>query len=258
MYCNTMNGNKDVYIGNSKMLEDLKGEYCGHSKNLTESYTRTYRVISSSINQEDQEFNIVTLEQNSGLRGSVSIHNSYSLIPGKTYEFSFLTFDTFDDTIENIFYHSILLKTIQTDKSSPDQINERIIVNKDFSNGAELNELDHVRMDIIEGTLTKTSARISITDFSNNKYLYGEDYRIDKNENGKWITLEERNLNLIHDIAYFPDQSGHIELDIDWNYVYGKLSPGKYRIVKTALLNSDRPCESECQHYYFSVEFYIE
>ena len=42
MYCNTIDGNKDVYIGNDKMLDDLNGEYCGHEKNTNKSFIRTY------------------------------------------------------------------------------------------------------------------------------------------------------------------------------------------------------------------------
>lgn len=257
MYCNTVDGNKDVYIGNSEMLNNLNGEYCGHSKNLEESYIRTYKIIASVINKDDDEFNDVTLEQNNGYRETVLINNSYSLIPGRTYEFSFLTFDYFDDTIENIFNNSTLLRVVETDKILLEQINDKIIVNNTLNNDVELNELDHVVMNIVDGTLTNSSVRIRITDFSGNKYIFGQDYRIDRMENDKWVELEEKNNLYTNSIGYGPDENGHIELDINWDYVYGKLSAGRYRIVKTALLNSNNSCENECKQYFISAEFDI-
>ena len=51
-------------------------------------------------------------------------------------------------------------------------VNEDIIVNEDLDNGAELNEANHVRMDIIEDTLTNTGCKIRITDYTNNLYIY--------------------------------------------------------------------------------------
>lgn len=255
IYCNTIDGNKDVYIGNDSMLDDINGGYCGHLKNEDESYIRTYKVISSAIDKNDSEFNYVTLEQNNGDKGKVLIHNSYLLIPGHTYEFSFLTFDKFEDTVENIFKYSILLNAIETYKVSFEQINDRIIVNDNLDNDTDLNELKHVRMDIVEGTLTPTSAKVKIKDLNNYKYLYGEYYRLDKKVNDKWEELPLKNLVGFNDIGYFTGINGYLELDINWEYAYGELSKGKYRIVKYALMNLERPCVGECKRYYFSVEF---
>lgn len=258
MFCNTIEGNRDVYIGNDTMLNNLQGEYCGHSKNEDKSYIRTYKVISTTINSADEEFNDVILQQNDGTRGTVLINNSYSLIPGHTYEFSFLTFDHFTDTIENIFNHSTFLTAVETLKEPTEQINEKIIVNDDLDNGSELNELEHVKMDIVNGTVTSTSARVRITDLTNGKYSYGSDFRIDKKDGDKWVELKPKEPLLFTDIAYGPDRNGYIELDINWERSYGKLDKGRYRIVKSALMNSEIPCENECKNYYFSVEFDID
>ena len=164
MYCNTLAGNKDIYIGNEDMIDDLKGEYCGHTKNKDESYIRTYKIIDSSV--YNGEFNNVTLKQNNGLTGKVLINNSLVLIPGHTYEFTFYTFDKFNDTIENIFKNSTIIKIVETDKKSDNQINEEIVINNEEINSVELNELENVKMYIVNGTLTKTSAKVRITDYS--------------------------------------------------------------------------------------------
>ena len=147
------------------------------------------------------------------------------------------------------------------DGDKRDWINEKIIVNEDLDNGSELNELSHVRMDIVDGTLTRTGAKIKITDFSGNKYLYGEFYRLDVYRNGRWEELEkycsaEECVWTL--IGYGPDKYGHLILTLNWRHLYGELKDGKYRIVKEALRNDEKCSEKKCNKYYFSVVFDIE
>ena len=266
MFCNTIEGNKDVYIGDSSMLDNLHGEYCGHKRDEDESYIRTYKVLSISIYSKDKEYNEVLVEDINGKTGKAIVGKSFILVPNHIYYFSFLTFDKFEDTIDNIFNNSTLLSAKELDGDIADGdtrewINEKIIVNEDLDNGSELNELEHVRMDIVDGTLTKTSAKIKITDFSGNKYTYGDPYRIDVYKNGKWEELEEycptKNCAW-NAIAYGPDKYGHLMLDLDWSYLYGELTPGRYRIVKDALRNDEKCSEKQCNKYYFSVVFDID
>ena len=260
MFCNTIKGNKDIYIGNEEMLDNLNGEYCGHEKNQDESYIRTYKVISSSINKEDREFNDVTLKQNNGKTTTVLINNSYLLIPGHTYEFTFLTFDQFEDTIENIFKYSTLLKVVETDKKGNSEINEEIFINKEDNNISELNEIDNVRMYIVDGTLTKKGARVRITDFSSKQYVYGLDYYIEKKD-GEWKKLEATSSDAIvlWDMkSHTPDINGILEFDINWEYYYGELTPGRYRIVKPVYVEYAVCKEKACNEYLISVEFDIK
>ena len=259
MFCNTIAGNRDVYIGDSSMLDGLHGEYCGHERNEDESYIRTYKVLSNTIYSKDKEYNEVLLEDINGKTGKAIVGNSFILVPGHAYYFSFLTFDKFDDTIENIFNNSTLLeaKELDNEYDKRDWVNEEIIVNEDVDNGAELNELEHVRMDIVDGTLSKGSAKVRITDYTNKKYTYGSDFRIDKKVGNKWQELELKNPLLTNSMAYYPDHNGHLEFDINWSYAYGNLTPGRYRIVKYALIRTEG-CDPTCKHHYFSVEFDID
>lgn len=259
MFCNTIEGNKDVYIGNDQMIENLHGEYCGHKRNEDESYIRTYMVLSNTIYSKDKEYNEVLLEDINGKTGKAIVGKSFNLVPGHTYYFSFLTFDKFEDTIENIFNNSTLLEAKELDEQCDkrDWINEDIIVNEDVDNGAELNELEHVRMDIVDGTLTKASAKVRITDYTNNKYTYGSDFRIDKKVGNKWKELELKNRLAFNAMAYHPDTNGHLEFDINWGYAYGNLTSGRYRIVKYVLIRTEG-CDPACKHHYFSVEFDID
>lgn len=256
IFCNSIDGNRDVYIGNSSMIDNLNGSYCGHERNSTEHFIRTYKVVSASI--VDNEFNRVVLEDKDGSKEEAIINNSYDLIVGHTYEFYFTTYKEFDDSIENIFEYSTLIKVIETDKVPSEYINEKIIVNKELESGVELNELDNVTMSISPESLTKTSAKIVILDYSGNKYVYGSDYYIDKKVNGVWTRLEYIHDNIaFNSMAYGPDINGRLQFDVNWEYAYGKLKRGKYRIVKSVLIDSE-PCDEDgCNHYYISVEFDI-
>lgn len=111
----------------------------------------------------------------------------------------------------------------------------------------ELNKLENVSMIIKNKTLTKTGATIIITDLSGNDNTYGESYRIDKNENGKWKELKP----IIKDYAwnlvgYTVDENNKLELEHNWEWLYGKLENGKYRLVK------------DVNNKYISVEFEID
>lgn len=117
---------------------------------------------------------------------------------------------------------------------------------------SELNNVKGVSMSIKEGTLTKTGATIIIKDISNKNNVYGEAYRIDKYENNEWQELDvvvKGNYGW-NDIGYYVDKNNELELSIDWEWLYGKLEQGKYRLVKS---KSDL---KNIKHN-FSVEFEI-
>ena len=98
-----------------------------------------------------------------------------------------------------------------------------------------INQVDGVSIKIKEGTLTNTGATIIITDTTDKNYSYGEPYRIDKKENGKWKEAPK----VIDDAffnrpAYHPDENNEIIRKINWEWIYGKLKPGTYRFVTDA------------------------
>lgn len=103
------------------------------------------------------------------------------------------------------------------------------------ANSKETNQLDGISIKIKEGTLTNTGATIVITDTTNHGYVYGEPYRIDKKENGKWKeasrAIEDAFFN---EPAYLPDENNEIVREINWEWIYGKLEPGMYRFVTFA------------------------
>ena len=103
------------------------------------------------------------------------------------------------------------------------------------ANEQKMNQVAGVSIKIKEGTLTNTGATFIITDTTDKNYSYGEPYRIDKKENGKWIeapkVIEDAFFN---EPAYQPDENNEIVREINWEWIYGKLKPGTYRFVTNA------------------------
>ena len=120
----------------------------------------------------------------------------------------------------------------------------------------ELDEL--VNISIKEGTLTKTEATIIITDNNPNKIIYGTSFYIEKYENSDWHEVMPINNNYgFNDMAYYVDENGKLELEQNWEYIYGKLNKGIYRIVKDVAFESDVPITPE-DIYYIWTEFEIQ
>lgn len=128
IFCNTLEGNKDIYYGSDTLEEDIKGAYCGHDKDSSCYFTRTYH-IESIHGTDDLEFNEVVLKEFQGERKMVTINSTYDLKVGKAYEFTFKTDIKYDDNIENIFKYSTIMSAKETSKTGLEQVNDLICVN---------------------------------------------------------------------------------------------------------------------------------
>lgn len=118
----------------------------------------------------------------------------------------------------------------------------------------KINDLIGVTMEIKKNTLTNTGATVVITDLSERKNIYGNPYRIDKFENNKWKELELVTTDTVAwtTIGYYVDEFKKLEFDINWEWLYGKLKKGKYRIVKETSI------QGEGTKHYITAEFVIE
>ncbi|MBQ7031546.1 MAG: hypothetical protein IJN13_04160 [Bacilli bacterium] len=116
--------------------------------------------------------------------------------------------------------------------------------------------LENVTMVIKDGTLTKTGATIIINDLNGDDNTYGESYRIDKKVNGKWQKLDvviEGEYGF-HAIGYTVNENNTLEMNIDWNWLYGELPSGEYRLVKDAAVTKNN---TYIGSKYVYVEFVI-
>lgn len=105
-------------------------------------------------------------------------------------------------------------------------------------------EIEKVSISVSDISLT--GATLTIKDVNENPYTYGEWYKIEKEINGKWYELNPIVSSYgFNSIGYLPDENNEVKFVIDWEWLYGKLSLGNYRILK------------EINNRYISVEFKI-
>ena len=135
--CNTLEGNRDIYIGPENMK--YKSNFC---KNDNTTFTKTYTIKNIEENNKTQYENgmevtysnsyAVTLEQFQNSSQTVIINNlshEYELEEGKTYEFEFMLYDKnikISDNIDWIFKNASIVEIRETDKKGLEQIQETI------------------------------------------------------------------------------------------------------------------------------------
>lgn len=107
-----------------------------------------------------------------------------------------------------------------------------------------------------ENTLTRSGLTLNIKNNTEKNYMYGLPYFLEKENDGIWYNLEP-----ISETAFIlPLYSLLInetkELSFDWEYSYGKLSNGKYRIIKE-IFNEDESIHAS-EEIYIAAEFVIK
>ncbi len=110
-----------------------------------------------------------------------------------------------------------------------------------------------VIMTIKEGTLTNKGATLILTNNSDKNLQYGNPYEIEIKKDGEWHKI---NVELYFNLPAFqllPKESKEIELN--WEYGYGKLTKGEYRIIKDIDYEYE---EGRYESFYIAVEFTIE
>lgn len=89
------------------------------------------------------------------------------------------------------------------------------------------------------------------------EFIYGEEYKLEKLE-GTSLTavpmvVEDAAFN---DVGYTIPLQGESEQKIDWEWLYGKLAPGTYRISKT-VLKADKSGASAASEYTLTAQFML-
>ena len=81
--------------------------------------------------------------------------------------------------------------------------------------------------------ISSTGATLVITDTNPEPYLYGEWYKIQRKTEGGWQDVPTVIDNYgFHEIGYLPNNKGEVTFVINWEWLYGKLPAGTYRIFK--------------------------
>lgn len=126
IFCNNTN---QVYFGKIHMENELQGKYCGIIEDGRKEFIRTYKIISVTPDHAEEYVN-VTLQQFQLDTVMVKIPSKFKIEKGKNYEFTFTTYETFEDTIENIFKYTTIKEVKETDKIGMEQIQQPINSNK--------------------------------------------------------------------------------------------------------------------------------
>ena len=91
-------------------------------------------------------------------------------------------------------------------------------------------------MHTVDGSVTPSGANVVLRNFTKNKYTYGDHYNVQRRVNDIWTDVEPVIDNYaFNDIGYSLVAQGTEEIKIDWEWLYGKLPVGDYRIIKQAL-----------------------
>ena len=81
--------------------------------------------------------------------------------------------------------------------------------------------------------ISPSGATLVITDTNPEPYLYGEWYKIQKLTDCQWQDVPHVIDNYAFTaIGYIPDANDQVKFPINWEWLYGKLPAGTYRIFK--------------------------
>lgn len=113
-----------------------------------------------------------------------------------------------------------------------------------------------VSIRIKDETLTDSKVTLILENHTNGGYSYGNPYSIQYEHNRVWyeiIPLNDLNFNLP---AFNLKGKESIEININWEYHYGRLTKGKYRIIKDVFKESNGPTKDK--DIYIAAEFIID
>ncbi len=108
--------------------------------------------------------------------------------------------------------------------------------------------------------ITRTGMTLTVEQFGGNpagELQIGEWFKIEKRDNDKW---KEAEINPLidyawHTIAYGIRDNDITELSVDWEWLYGKLSPGFYRISKEIMdFRGTGNYDKEIYQFYFTID----
>lgn len=119
-----------------------------------------------------------------------------------------------------------------------------------------LNNFEGVSMSIKKETVSSSKLTLVFKNSSNRQCIYGEEFTLEKKLNGKWYQVPVSIVGdyAFHSIGYNLSPGEMRELPVDWEWLYGNLAPGKYRIVKNIL---DFRETGDYDSYNISSEFSI-
>ncbi len=140
-----------------------------------------------------------------------------------------------------------------------------------------VNTLDGIWIEVKEETVTPTGLEIVFHNTTDrDDYFYGAWYALEVYSKGKWLKVNplpdvewsqedwDRRVYTQEKLERFgngrTEWSGYLpnEMGYDWEWYYGALPRGKYRIVIYLLSDFDKPIQETSPRYYLAANFGIE
>ena len=94
-----------------------------------------------------------------------------------------------------------------------------------------VNDLEGVTMSVKQSSVSPTGLTIVMSNRTDRSFSYGEFFSLDKKVNDNWVEVPVIG-------GAFTDPALHLnakhtkEWDINWEWLYGELTKGDYRIIK--------------------------
>lgn len=114
---------------------------------------------------------------------------------------------------------------------------------------------DKASLTIKEETLTNKSAILIIKNNSTLEANYEDLYWIEKEKDGNWYKVETIKTLNFNSPAHILKSNESKEIEIDWEDGYGKLTSGKYRIIKKISIETEKDTKED---FYIAAEFTIK
>lgn len=115
-------------------------------------------------------------------------------------------------------------------------------------------ENDPITMQI--KNLTNKGLTLVIKNHTNNIYLYGKPFSLERKKNGKWVAVKQtKNGCAFIMIGIILKDFEERDEKVDWGYCYGKLPEGEYRINKSFTQKLSDKYRNLEKKYTISAEF---
>ena len=122
-----------------------------------------------------------------------------------------------------------------------------------FNNKEEIND-SSIIMNVKEGTLTNSGLTLILINNTDNEYIYGESYHIERKENNHWVVVEGLS-NIFNMPRHTLNAHETVEVIKDWGWQID-LPAGEYRINKE--FNQKTSEEINRKSYTVYVEFTLK
>lgn len=133
------------------------------------------------------------------------------------------------------------------------QVIEKQNAEEEETGEEEVNHFPGVSMTLVD--VSRTGARVEFLNETDLQVEFGEEYRLQAPGNGGWEDVPYKADDAaFHSIGYTMPKGQPVEWEADWEWLYGTLEPGHYRLVKEVM---DFRGTGDYTNYRLAAEFEI-